>query len=472
MGQSTANIKMEDLLKYLQNPERHLKQIRNTSVYLTNKHGILKDAVRMVKTLPTLKYSLNWSVSDDADIKDHEDTVNNFLRDINVVKFIRDGLYEVAILGTVVPILRSKKYIQFLELDEITIRFQRNGKWIVEYDLSHLDSIKDTGEKINKINSLPDEITLKKYNDFKNKKNESLRYVELKNCEVVALDALRNTPYGLPLTIGTWYSLLQKEMIDNVEKSMSERLLTQILVLSAGHFDKEGNRPVTDDVVAPYFQGVSKMLQQKENTAKNKAGNVNGSGLIQLPYFLNLKSLEIDTTMFEKDLYDKIDDSIYSSLGISRALIFGEGGNYSSAQVNSEKLFSMIFSLVEQFESVVNNFIETILPKGVVCEIKFDKSTVLDKQTEIKNKYQQYLQTSIITPYLEAVMDMPIKDIVELRKYEMELGLENLFFPAQNAHTTSGNTQGRPSKGNEEIDNDNTAKTKGNGGNNNPSPSD
>lgn len=472
-NQGSANIREDDLLKYLQNPQAHLKQIRNASVYLSNKHGVLKDVNRMIKTLPTLKYSLNWNVDDSKKIKEHEKTVNKFLQDIDVVKFIRDGLYEVAVLGTVVPLLISKKYIHFLELDETHINTKRNGKWVVHYDLKYIDSYKTTSEKLNKLQQLPNEVSLAGYNAYKKNKSDEFRYIELKNCEVVSNDSFRNNPHGLPYTIGAWVPLLHKERIDKVEDSMSDRLLTQILTLKAGHFDKEGKQPVTDDVVAPYFQGISQMLKTKENTARKQNSGANGSGLIQLPFFLELDSLDIDATLFEKDLYDKVENDIFMNLSVSKALIYGEGGNYSSAQVNSEKFFNNIFSLVEQFESVVNSFIKTVLPKDIGCNIKFNKSTVLDKQTEISNKHELYMQTGVISPYLEAVMDMPVKDIIELKKHEKELGLNKLFKPAENAHTSSnkgGGVNGRPKE--DDSGNDNTNKSKSSGGNNNPSPSD
>lgn len=471
-GGEVANLKEEDLQRYLQNPYGHLKQIRNASKYLTNKHGIVKDVLRMIKTLPTLKYSLNWSVDKSSDIQKHEKAVSQFLDDIGVIRLIRDGLYEVALEGTVILCLRSNRYVQFLEIDDVEIRKQRNGKWIVEFDLKSLDNIRDMQDKLIKIDSLPDEVTLNRYLQYSKNNDEKLRYVEIKKCEVVALDAQRNIPYGLPYSIGAWQALLQKEMIDSVEQSMSERLLTQILLLKAGFMDKDERRPVKRELIASYFNNISNLLQQKESNNRRNMGKVNGSGLVALPHFFDLESLDVDTTMFEKDLYEKITDDIYMGLGISRALVMGEGGNYSSAQVNSEKFFSAIFALVEQFEEVINSFISSLLPKNINCKIKFDKSTVLDKQTEIKNKFDVYMQTSNITPWLESVMNMPIEDIVEQRKYEIENKLDSIFFPAQSAHTTSGTDAGRPKKENDEIDNDNTAKTRDNDGNDNPSPSD
>src|SRR5699024_9882825 len=171
-----------------------------------------------------------------------------------------------------------------------------------------------------------------------------------------------------------------------------------------------------------------------------------------------LDAFEVDTTFFTKDLYDKIEDDIYANLGISKALGFGEGGNYSSATVNSEKLFSVVFSLVGQFETAINEFLKGMFKNtDITCKVKFDKSTVMDKQAEIDSRYELYLQTSWITPWMEAVMDAPIADIIEMRQREINMKLDEIFFPAQNAHTTSGDKAGRPTKKDNEIDNDNTA---------------
>lgn len=472
MGSSSGTeVRIEDIHRYLQNPYQHITQIRNTSTYLTNKHGVLRDVIRMARSLPTLKYGLNWSsLKEDLDVDKHEHEVNNFLDGIDAVGVVRDGLSEVAELGTVVMCLRSKKYVQFLDLEDVVINKQRNGRWVVEFDLKSLDVIRDFQEKLQKIGSLPDEVSVGRYNRYKKSNDEKLRYVEIKNCEVISLDARRNSPFGLPMTIGSWLPILQKEVINKVERSVSDRLVKQILILSAGHMDKDGTRPAPKELIDFYFKEVSSLIQQKDGHRRNNSGDNSGTGVVAFPDMFKLDALEVDTTLFKKELYDKIDNDIFMNLGISQALVYGEGGNYSSAMANSEKFFSFIFSLVEQFESALNRFLQLVAPNDLICKIKFDKSTVLDKQTEIANRKELYMQTNLLTPWIEAVMDAPISDIIELRKREEKLNLEELFYPAQNAYTTSSGEAGRPAS--ESPSNDSTDSTKSNDGNNNPSPSD
>lgn len=472
-GSSSSEVSIEDIYEYLTNPEENIKEIRDTSAYLTAKHGVLKDVLRMVKSLPTLKYSLSWSgTSDTSTTDEQEQLAQDFLSTIDVTQVLRDGLYETGEVGTVVTCLRLKKYVQFLDVNDLVIDRQKDGKWVIDFDLQSLDTISDDDDRLEKIESLPDEVTIAAYDSFKSSNDEDLRFVEIKNCHVVNLDAKRNSPFGYPITMGAWLPILQKEMIDKVEQSVSDRLIKQILVLSADWLDKEETKPVPRDVLARYFREVTDLLQGsggggRPGSGRSGSNNSTGTGTIMLPHFLSLDALKIDTTMFKRELYDKINDDIYANLGASESLISGKGGNYSSANVNSEKFFSFIFTIVEQFESVINDYLKLVMPKDVSCKINFDRSTVLDKKSDIERKKELYMQTSVLKPYVEAVMDAPLNEIVAQRKREQEMGLEDLFFPAKNAYTSSDKDSTSTT-----VDNENTEKTRSSNGNENPSPSD
>lgn len=463
-----ADIKIADLYKYLMNPQAHIKQIRTASTYLTNRHGILKDVLRMVQSLPTLKYSLIWSSYDDIERnKKHEKKVQEFLETINVAKLLRDGLYEVAELGTVVACLRRKQYVQFLDLDEIVIRKQRAGKWIVEYDLQTLDSTTAVQEKIDKINSLPDEVTLQKYNSYRESNDrEKSRYIELSNCHVINIDAKRNSPMGLPLTMGAWQAILQKEVINKVERSVSSRMISQIMVLQASHLDKEQNKPVPKEIIAAYFKEVSKLIDKKENGKGQTTEG--GSGVIALPHFLELDSVKMDTSLFKQELYNKLDDDIYQNLGVSPALIAGLDGNYASANANNEKFFSYITTILEQFETVLNDYIKLILPKNQSCKLVLDRSTILDKNAKTEQFKEFFMQTNIIQPYIESLFGGNSFDaMLNQAKYEQSLEKEKYIYPAQNAYTTSGKDLQNPGN-NSQPTNENTEKTKTDNNNGTP----
>lgn len=473
-GSSLNDISLTDLYKYLQNPYSNIKEIQKASKYLTNKNGIIKEVLRSLKSLPSLDYMISWSeVDDEKKLRNYEKKVNNFLKEIDVKTFVRDGLFEVGEMGTVVACLRNKKYVQFLDLDDLRINKQRNGRWIVEYDLKSIKSYNNVNDKLAVIESLPEEITLAKYNLYISK-GEDYRYVELKDADVVNIDGNRNMPYGLPLTIGAWASVLQKEIIDRVERSVADRLLKTIVILSAGHLDKEGTKPVPKELITAYFNDVSKLFKKKNGLNSRTESENSGTGTIALPHFFKLETLDVNTELFKKELYEKIENNIYSNLGISPAILWGGGGNnFSSATLNSQKFFRYIFTLLEKFEVLINRYIKQILPKSVSCEFTFAKSTILDKDKYIDKYKDLYMQTGISKFWIESLTGLPYENVVKQAEYERNVvKIEDILYPPSNAYTQSSkvdNKGGAPSK--DDSTNENTIKSKTNGGNNNPKPS-
>ena len=477
------DISLVDLYGYFQNPYNNLEKIRNASKYFSFKHGVLRDINNLFKYLPTLNYHLSWSSFDDIDkIKEYEKIIYDFLESINIKQVIRDGLYEVCELGTVVLCLRKKGkniYIQFMDLDDVVINKTRNGKWIVEFDLETIRNNRTLASNANAtkniIENLPEDITIAKYNKYL--KDNAFRYVELKNCEVVSINSTRNFPYGFPLCMGAWTSIIQKEVINRAERSVSNRLIKQLLILTVGTIGgsntKEGT-PVPKEITTYYFNSIKDLLLKAETgTDTNSVNNASGVGVATMPDFFKLDSIKTDASFFPKEVYDKIDKDIFMNLGISPALIYGGSENsYSSAQLNNEKLFRYINSILEQFELIITNYIrQEFLPEDLDCVFYFDKSNFINKKENIKQYKELYTQTGIVIPWIETLTENPYHYTIGMKKYQDEvLKLDKLLVPPINPHTQSVNDGGRPSSDN--PTNANTEKSKGNDSNNIPSPSD
>lgn len=460
----------------MRNPYKNIKQIRSASKYLTNKHGVVKDVLKAFKSLPTLNYHLSWSSFEDTKkIKKYEQKVYDFLEDINVKKFTRDGMYESGEMGTIVMCLRNNKYIQFLELDDLRIKKQVNGKWVVEYDLAvikkNLPPQSNTYDVVAVVESLPDEITMAAYKKYIDKKSDEFRFIEIKNCDVIGIDNNRNTPFGLPLSMGAWSALIQKEIISRVERSQADQLTKKLLILYAGNIGgKDSLKPAPKPLIEGYFKEVSKLIVKKEQQTQSGAStDASGTGVIALPDFFKLEALNVDVTMFTKDLYEKINSDIFMNLGVSEALIYGSGANFSSAQINSEKFFRYIFSTLEDFERVINDYIKHLLPAGLSCKFYFDRTTMLDSDKHITQCKELYIQTGFVIPWLESLLGIPYQYALGMAQYQKEvLKVDQFMFPPINAHTSSSKDGGRPEGGGSDGNN----KSKSTGGNNSPSPSD
>lgn len=483
---SSIDLTEERLKVYLQNPYAYNKQIRNASRYMTRKHGVLKEVLRIIRDSLSLEHTKHWSRYDklsEDEFQELQEDVEDFLEDIDPKQFVRDGLYEVSEEGTIATCLRANKYIQFLNLDELRIDKQRDGKWVVEYDLKVIrDSQDNMKEKIRKIESLPPEVTESAYTDYlkdNDPNNSDLRYVELSNCHVVNIDAKRNSPYGMPYTIGAWGSLLHKSVFNEVEKSVAARIIKQIVVLQADYIHKEKNIAPRKETLENYFKSVDNILKSNGldlgNGKDDLTGDVSKIATIALPHFLTLESLKVDTTMFKEELYNKVDKDFFSDLGVSPVLISGTGGDYASANLNSDKVHSFVFAMVEKFEKVINDYLKKIVGDRARCKLRFSTATSINREKEIGHYKELYMQMGVAKPWIEALFGGgAFETILDQAKYEKEmLNTESLLYPAQNAYTSSGKDSNQV--GREEIEqptNDSTNRNKTNGGNELPSPSD
>lgn len=474
-GSGICDISLKDLHSMLRNPYANIQRIQNTARYFSNRFGIVKDVNEAFKTLPTLNYHIVWSdYGNPSKITKYEKKIYDLLDTFNVTKLVRDGLGEQAEVGTVVAVNRKNKFIQFMELDKLRIAKQVNGRWIVEVDLDTISG--NTTEILSQIETLPEEVTLEKYNLYRKKRTETNRYIPIKNAYVHSIRGKRNFPFGFPYTMSAWTTMLHKSLIEQVEKSVADRKIKSLLILYAQSIAKkdEGFKPPNKDVVKHYFDNLTNLIKKKDQGSKSGSDTV-GTGVITLPAFFDLKEVEIDTEMFSKELYEKLEKDVFANLGVSSALIYGGGSNsnYGSAQMNSEKFFRYIYSALEDWESMINDIIKSVLPTDLNCRFYFDRTTISDKDKDISAKKEFYMQTSIWVPWAEAVLGVPYNYALGLAEYQDKvLKINEIIRPPANAYTQSGNEgAGRPQTSLTDST-ENTIKSKGNNGNSNPSPSD
>jgi hypothetical protein len=486
-GAGLSDVSLRDIYDMLRNPYKSITKIQNTSRYFSNRFGVIKDVNEMFKTLPSLNFHLVWSSYDNpSKIAKYEKKIYELLDNCNIKKVVRDGLYEQAEIGTVVAVNRKNKFIQFLDLDKLRINKQVNGQWLVEVDLSTIvGSVQDIKAQIE---TLPEDVTIGKLNLYRNK-GDDYRFVPIKNARVLSIRGTRNKPFGLPLTLSAWGTLLHKTLIEQVEKSIADRKIKSLLVLYVNSIltQSEPYKPPHKDVIANYFKELSNLIKKKDNTSKASYDTV-GTGILSLPSFFELKEVELNTDMFEKDLYDKLEKDLYANLGVSSALIYGggTGSNYGVSQMNSEKFFRYIFTALEDWEYFINEVIKQFLPSDLDCKLFFDRTSIGDREADITAKKDLYMQTGIAIPWMESVLGVPYHYALGMKEYQDKiLKIQDVMYPPQNAFTQSANgnsngtsntgntskTNGRP-KNNQKQDSESNVKAKGSNSNAIPSPSD
>lgn len=472
-GAGITEISLQELYDMLKNPFKNISKIQNTSRFFSNRFGVVKDVNESFKTLPSLNYHLVWSnFENPKKIRKYEEKIYSLLDTLNIVKVVRDGLGEQAEVGTVVCVNRKDKFIQFLDLDILRIQKQINGQWIPEVDLSKITGtpleIKQT------IDSLPEEVTMATYLQYK-KGGTAFQFVELPSARVLNIRGKRNYPYGFPLTLSAWGSILHKSLMEQVEKSVADRKIKVLLamVVRSINPDKEGYKPPKKELIDRYFKDLNSLIQKKDKGSGRQGSETTGTGTMILPDFLALEQVELDTEMFPKELYDKIQNDIFANLGVSSALVYGSGdsSSYGVAQINNEKFLRYIYAALEDWEYYINDIIKSVLPADLSCRFYFDRTTVTDRDKDINIKKEFYMQTGVWIPWAEAVLGVPYTYALGVAEYQDKvLKLDQIIKPPQNAFTQSGG-ETKPKNG-ESDDGDGNKKAKGSNSNNIPSPSD
>jgi hypothetical protein len=474
-GAGLVDVSIKDLLTWLKNPPRYRKQLIKLSKYYYNKEGIVTDVYDLFNVLPILSYSILWENMQQKSFNSKKKTIDTFLNSIKVDRLTRDTIFTVIQEGTCVWYNRKNKYIQFLDNEQIRIEYMVDGKWQVLFDLSYFDSFKLKDGLEQQINAAPDEVTIGIYNAYK--KDSSKRYVplDIKKTQVFKLRGSRNEPFGIPYCIPALSSIIHKDLLEKTEKALADRITNQIIVQKIGNLigqDGKTSLPVPKELVQQYHNNLKSLLQKKYDSASTDNAS---TAPLTVPSFVEIQELEINMTTFPKEIWERIDSDIYKKLGYSQSLNSG-GGNgqsFGSSTINVEKIYSIIFYLVKDVEEALNEYMSFLVPSGNFNpKIKFSRATILDKETGFKQAESLYLKgRGSLKHYVESAgydFDHWLAQV----KYENEvLKLDEILPIHITSYTQSGdNSGGRPSNSN--PTNDNTAKSQGNGSNDNPSPSD
>lgn len=465
------DVNIKDLMNWLKNPPKYRRQLIQLSKYYYNKDGVVTDCYDMFNVMPVLNYSVLWQNMQMKKFVNYKKTVDTFLSNIKVKKIVRDTIFTVIQEGTCVWYNRNNKYMQFLNDEEIKIEYLVNGKWQVFYDLQYIYKYNaqhsiDTLQS--KIESAPDEVTLETYNNFR-KDAAKYRYVplDINKTQVFKLRGARNEPYGIPYAVPAISSIIHKDLLEKTEKALADRIINQIIVQKIGNMPSADGKiglPVPKDTVAGYHTNLKNLLQKKydANSTENSS-----TAPLTVPSFVEIEELLVNMNTFPKEVWERVDRSIYQKLGFSQSLNYG-GGNgqsFGSSSINVEKIFAIVFYLIEDIEEAINEFLNMLVPSGNFNpKIWISRQTILDKETTFKNAESLYLKgRGSLKHYVEAAgydFDQWYAQV----KYENEvLKIDDLPIHLTSYTANGDNKAGAPSNG---------KPTDGNNSNANPSPSD
>lgn len=470
------DVDIEQLQRYMANPEQYKDELQKYAIYQYISNGDIFQLFDLVRVLPNLNYKIK-SLKTMAKNDTHTLNCRMAMKDINHKELTRDILSQTISAGTLVGLWvgkentkdKSTPYLMLFDDLEYFFPARRvQGKWTVWCDLAYFDSATISADKkYSMIENLSPYVTIKDYENYKS--DNKKRYIEFPVERSVVLrthTVKRNQRFGLPWNTQAIYDIKHKEKLRNLEKVASNKVMNAVAVLTLGLDNADSTwKKLGENLTKSVFNSVKKGLME------NKDGE---ASVVGLPEWAKLEYPDQKTDVLNPDKIETINADINNSLGITRTLTNGLGGNYASANINLDIILNRIGELLENIESeVYNKMINIILPKSVApyYYIEYEKSKPLTN----KEKSDIFFKLHNLGYSLEPLVSMTgldFNEYVNNSKFEIEeLNLRDEIMPPVSSYTlsSSDSSSGRPS--NDNATNESTIQSNEQNGNDNPKPS-
>jgi hypothetical protein len=237
---TTNNVKVEDLYKWLTNPLAFNQQLRNLALYWYGEKGLVTETLELYKTLPNLNSSIKCNNPSSENYDKLLAKIKDLDADLLKKSTLRDIIFHTALEGTSIGYINNKKYIQLLDLNAYYPARMVNGRWQADVDLSKFISIgqdspqlllKNSTNTILYIENQPLEVrqawdSFNKLNKVEKKKKSNYLYsLNMNNHFVIKIRCKQNERWGRPVAMGAFTALLHKELLQEAEKSVIDRII-------------------------------------------------------------------------------------------------------------------------------------------------------------------------------------------------------------------------------------------------------
>lgn len=461
-------ISEEDLQNYFANPDTYYKELSDLMTYYYIADGDIYQLYTLIQILPTLNYKIDV-LEKKTQYEKNLLLCNKMMRKVKHKQLTRDLLSQECTTGTVVCTWMGDKKNPYLfifdNLKYVFPKHRRQGEWVCFVDMTWFKTMKDE-ERNTYFDNLSPYITEQNYNKYLNDTINN-RYVELPIDRTTCLrinTIYRNQRLGIPMGTQSLFDKLHKQTLRNLEKSVCERVIKNIVVL------KIGSKDVPDYANMKLPKAVKQKItaRVKQALTQNLKGKI---PVISLPEYtdINLNSVE-GMDALKKDKFEGVDNDISNAVGISKALTNGTGANFASAKLNLDILYKRIGIMLEGIEEVYNKLFKLILPSGVKDDysIEFDKATPLTIKEQLDVLQKLHSEGFAVKPIIDTLSGIDYQSYLDdsFREIE-ELKLRDRIIPPLNSNVLSGKDNGgRPID--DSSTNPSTITSKGNDGNDLP----
>ena len=341
---------------------------------------------------------------------------------------------------------------------------KKNGRYVLAFNLRYFDDY--TGDKLErKLRKYPEEI-VKAYNS-RNTRTTGGDWVILDNDHTMCrkIKCKDSEPWGRSLIIAALADVLYKDYFTDTKRNVLDEINNKIIYQTFPEGKDKGSSSLT-----------GKQQEQQHATVRQAVMNKNSRGGISffsVAAGTKLDSIDVSTDIFDSKNESDLNDQISLDLGISSALIGAmTTGNYGASQSNLEMITAQLYVWVNEWQNELNY----VINKNIIqneknrVEVYYFPTSFVNRKSffdMMKGLYDVGGSLSFLIASTGVDPDAYFSVLDE----EIDNKIYEKYLPHLNSNTISKNDDvaGRPKT---ETPTENTIKSRDNGGNNIPSPSD
>lgn len=462
------------------------------SNFVYTKNGIVSNSVDYMTALPCLdRILISKNKRNTKTVQANKALMKSVLEKIDDRQFIRNALFTDMLDGIAFFYFETKKknydktkfmtdydVENIVEINEVGINAsiislpwkytkivgKKNGRYVLAFNLRYFDDY--TGDKLErKLRKYPEEI-VKAYNS-RNTRTTGGDWVILDNDHTMCrkIKCKDSEPWGRSLIIAALADVLYKDYFTDTKRNVLDEINNKIIYQTFPEGKDKGSSSLT-----------GKQQEQQHATVRQAVMNKNSRGGISffsVAAGTKLDSIDVSTDIFDSKNESDLNDQISLDLGISSALIGAmTTGNYGASQSNLEMITAQLYVWVNEWQNELNY----VINKNIIqneknrVEVYYFPTSFVNRKSffdMMKGLYDVGGSLSFLIASTGVDPDAYFSVLDE----EIDNKIYEKYLPHLNSNTISKNDDvaGRPKT---ETPTENTIKSRDNGGNNIPSPSD
>lgn len=428
--QASRKYKTEDIQRFIDNPSKNEKQLRDISRHLYNVSPHYKRLINYFAKMLTFDYiiepyNLNTNKLNKKTFLSGYEKVLNYIDNMNIkhemVKVMTTIFREDVFYGYE-HMTGESYFIQPLNSDYCRISSIEDGVFCFEFDFSYFDKVRGS------IDNYAQEFKTK-YNAYK--KDSSKRWQELDSMKTICIKVNDDINYAIPPFSTIFQSVFELEDYKLLKKTKAELdnyavLIQQIPMLDTKEADSFG---INMDYVVQFHNRASDALPSK------------GVGLITTPMKVEAVKFNTNNNTTTNDNVSQAVQSLYEDAGVSQVLFNSSSATGTGVQKSIQTDELITFGVLRQIERWINRKLKQ-LGGTYKFKINFLDITYYNRD-DLFDKYLKAGQYGVpVKLAIGSVLGYSPSAMNNMLFLEDSLGLIDLMRPLSSSHTQNGDTEG------------------------------